>query len=326
MTGRPPPRLALVVPCHNEEAVLPETARQLAALLDGLLAEGCIAPAPAVWFVDDGSRDRTWALIGELQAADPRVRGIKLSRNVGHQYALMAGLDTADGDVLVSLDADLQDDPTIIGPMVDCYRGGADIVLGVRSDRSSDGWFKRSSAQAYYKALSALGVEIVHDHADFRLLSRAALEALAGFGESNLFLRALIPRLGFTTATVPYRRAERFAGETSYPLGKMISFALDGVTSFSTRPLRLITVLGFFVSLGSFALGFWAMVTAAFGHGAVPGWASTTVPIFMLGGVQLLSLGIIGEYIGKIYVETKRRPRYIIETIAGREEREHGTR
>jgi glycosyltransferase involved in cell wall biosynthesis len=313
MTLRPPPSLGLVLPCYNEEAVLPETARQLTALIDSLSADGRIASA-RVYFVDDGSRDRTWAIIEDLQRADPRFSGIKLSRNRGHQNALMAGLAAARQEAVVSLDADMQDDPQVIGAMVDAYRGGAEIVLGVRNDRSSDSWFKRSTAQGYYKFLRGMGVDIVADHADYRLMSARALQALAGYAEVNLFLRALVPQLGFSVATVPYRRAERFAGESKYPLGKMLAFAFEGITSFSTRPLRLITLLGFVVSTVSFVLALWALFTAIFLSSTVPGWASTVVPIYFICGVQLLCVGIIGEYVGKIYLETKRRPRFIVET------------
>ena len=313
---RAAPSLDVVVPCYNEEEVLPETARQLGALLDALLAAGSIT-AGRVLFVDDGSRDATWALIEALNAADPRLGGVKLSRNRGHQNALMAGLATATADVVVSIDADLQDDPAIIAAMVDAYRGGAEIVLGVRSDRGSDSGFKRVTGQGFYRFLHAMGVEVVYDHADYRLMSRRALAALAEYPETNLFLRALIPQLGFTVASVPYRRAERFAGESKYPLGKMLAFALDGVTSFSTRPLRLITLLGFLVSSVSFGLGLWALFTAVFTRDAIPGWASTVVPIYLICGVQLLCIGIIGEYIGKIYFETKRRPRFIVDRVLG---------
>lgn len=319
MTLRSAPSLDIVVPCYNEEAVLPETARQLAALLDALGAAGSVASAE-VHFVDDGSRDRTWALIEALHATDARLGGIKLSRNRGHQNALMAGLSASTADVVVSIDADLQDDPAIIADMVDAYRGGAEIVLGVRSDRGTDSVFKRVTGQGFYRFLKGMGVEIVFDHADYRLMSRRALGALAQYTETNLFLRALIPQLGFTVATVPYRRAERFAGESKYPLRKMLAFALDGVTSFSTRPLRLITLLGFLVSSVSFALGLWALCVAVFTTHSVPGWASTVVPIYLICGVQLLCIGIIGEYIGKIYFETKRRPRFIIDRMLGDDE------
>lgn len=316
MTLRSPPTLDIVVPCFNEEEVLPETARQLGVLLDAMLGAGSIT-AGRVVFIDDGSRDRTWALIEALHRADPRLGGVKLSRNRGHQNALLAGLDAATADVAVSIDADLQDDPAIIAGMVDAYRGGAEIVLGVRSDRGTDSAFKRVTGQGFYRFLHAMGVEVVYDHADYRLMSRRALTALAGYSETNLFLRALIPQLGFTVATVPYRRAERFAGESKYPLRKMLAFALDGVTSFSTRPLRLITLLGFLVSTASFGLGLWALFIAVFTRDAVPGWASTVVPIYLICGVQLLCIGIIGEYIGKIYFETKRRPRFIVDRVLG---------
>lgn len=318
MILRAPPSLDIVVPCYNEAAVLPETARRLTALLDRLVAAGRVAAGPAVYFVDDGSRDATWSLIAGLNAADPRLRGVKLSRNRGHQNALMAGLDVATAEVVVTIDADLQDDPEVIGAMVDAWRGGAEIVLGVRSDRSTDTGFKRITGQGFYRVMGSLGVEIVHDHADFRLLGRPAIAALARYPERNLFLRALILQLGFTVATVPYVRAERFAGESKYPLGKMIAFALDGVTSFSTRPLRLITLLGFAVSAVAFALGLWALYVALFTGHSVPGWASITVPIYLICGIQLVCIGIMGEYVGKIYVETKGRPRFVIERVLGR--------
>ncbi len=312
MSLRPPPSLGLVLPCYNEEAVLPETTRQLLALLDGLQADGRIAAA-RVYFVDDGSTDGTWALIEAMRQTDARLSGIKLSRNRGHQNALMAGLAAAPQQAVISLDADLQDDPGIIGAMVDAWRGGAEIVLAVRSDRSSDSWFKRSTAQGFYRFMHNMGVDVVADHADYRLMGRRALAALAEYPEVNLFLRALVPQLGFSVATVPYARAERFAGESKYPLRKMIAFAFEGVTSFSTRPLRLITLLGFIVSSASFLLGIWAVFAAVFMRSTVPGWASTVVPIYLICGVQLLCVGIIGEYVGKIYLETKRRPRFIID-------------
>lgn len=312
---RPAPTLSIVVPCYNEVAVLPETARRLAVLLDNLQSAGRIAAVPQVWLIDDGSQDGTWSLIEQLVEDDARFRGLKLSRNVGHQRALMAGLATASGDVVVSIDADLQDDRSVIGAMVDAFRGGADIVLGVCSDRILDSWFERVSVRGYDRALRGFGVEVVDDHADFRLLSRIALEALAQYRETNLFLRALIPQLGFTVATVPYRRAERVAGTSKYPAWKMLALALDGVTSFSIRPLRLITLLGLAMSVVSFGLGLWALGTALCGGAVVPGWASTTVPVFMICGVQVLCTGIIGEYVGKIYFELKRRPRYLVERI-----------
>ena len=289
-----------------------EAVKEALALLDGLEADGRIASA-RVYFVDDGSTDTTWALIEAMHQTDARLSGIKLSRNRGHQNALMAGLAAAHQEAVISLDADLQDDPAVIGAMVDAWRGGAEIVLGVRTDRSSDSWFKRSTAQGFYRFMHDMGVDVVADHADYRLMGRRALAALADYPEVNLFLRALVPQLGFSVATVPYVRAERFAGESKYPLKKMIAFAFEGITSFSTRPLRLITLLGFLVSSVSFVLALWALVTAIFMRSTVPGWASTVVPIYFICGVQLLCVGIIGEYVGKIYLETKRRPRFIVD-------------
>jgi glycosyltransferase involved in cell wall biosynthesis len=314
VNGRHKPTLSVVVPCYNEEEVLPQTATQLQDLIDDMVRKGQIAPDSHVVLVDDGSLDRTWSLIEELHRRSPRVRGLKLSRNRGHQNALLAGLLSAPGDIVVSVDADLQDDLAVMGDMVEAYIGGADVVLGVRRDRTSDTPFKRVTAQAYYRFLRWMGVEIVYNHADYRLLSRRAVEALREHGEANLFLRALVVQLGFRTAIVAYDRASRAAGESKYSLRRMISLALGGVTAFSTLPLRYITVLGFLVSLFSFLLGGWALLVALFSERAVPGWASTVVPIYLICGVQLTCLGIIGEYIGRIYHETKRRPRYIVET------------
>jgi glycosyltransferase involved in cell wall biosynthesis len=287
--------------------------RRLDEILDGLISEGRIARGSHVTFVDDGSRDRTWALIAGYHARSPRWRGVKLSRNRGHQNALMAGLSSAGGDALISVDADLQDDPAAIGRMVDAYRQGAEIVFGVRSARRTDTAFKRHTAQGYYRLLAALGVEIVHDHADYRLLSRRALDGLHRYRESNLFLRALIPQLGFRTAVVTYERSSRFAGQSKYPLARMLGLAFEGITSFSTRPLRLIMLLGSIVSAASFLLGIWAIVAEVVFHVTVPGWASTVVPIYFICGLQTFCLGVVGEYIGKIYLETKQRPRFLIE-------------
>jgi glycosyltransferase involved in cell wall biosynthesis len=253
-------------------------------------------------------------LIEALHRDSSRMRGLKLSRNRGHQNALLAGLLSAPGDIVISADADLQDDLEVMRDMVEAHKGGADVALGVRRDRSTDTAFKRLTAHAYYRFLRVMGVEIVHNHADYRLLSRRAVEALREHGESNLFLRALVVQLGFKTAIVSYDRANRAAGESKYPLRRMISLALGGVTAFSTVPLRYITVLGFLVSLLSFVLSAWALGIAMFSDRAIPGWASTVVPIYLICGVQLTCLGIIGEYIGRIYHETKRRPRYIVET------------
>jgi glycosyltransferase involved in cell wall biosynthesis len=309
-------RLGIVVPCYNEQDVLDETARRLGALLDRMVDSGLIARSSAVYFVDDGSRDRTWEIIQRL-SADPRMRGIKLTRNRGHQNALFAGLMDAEGDVLISVDADLQDDLNVMEDMLRLHIDGCDIVYGVRADRTTDTWFKRFTAESYYRALGALGVQVVFNHADYRLLSRRTLEALAGFKEVNLFLRGIIPQLGFRTATVEYARGERFAGESKYPLRKMLALALEGVTSFTAAPLRAITGLGFLVCLGSFAMVAWALLARLLTDAAMPGWASTVVPIYFLGGVQLLCLGVIGEYLAKIYMEVKARPRYLIDARAG---------
>ena len=309
--------LSIVVPCYNEEAALPETVNRLMRLVRGLAAEGRIERGSHVVLVDDGSRDRTWSLIETYAAAHPEIRGIKLSRNRGHQNALLAGLLGAQGDITISVDADLQDDLNAIGEMIAAHAGGADIVYGVRKRRDTDSFFKRFSAEAYYWLLARMGVDIVFNHADYRLLSRRALDALKQFDESNLFLRGIIPQLGFRTAVVYYDRAERYAGESKYPLRKMLSFAWEGITSFSAAPLRLITGLGVLISLGSFLISLWAIWVRVFSASAVPGWASTVVPLYFLGGVQLLCTGIIGEYLAKIYMETKRRPHFIVESRAG---------
>ena len=310
---RTAPQLTLVVPCFNEEQVLPETIKQLSALLEQLLVKEQIQANSAIVFIDDGSRDNTWTLIEEHAQSNPLVHGIKLSRNRGHQHALLAGLHTVEGDAIVSIDADLQDDIQVIAHMVQAYRSGNDVVYGVRNERTTDSWFKRFTAEKYYDFLAIMGVELIHNHADFRLLSKKALEAFKAYDEVNLFIRGVIPTLGFPSTTVEYRRSERFAGESKYPLHKMISLALQGVTSFSPTPLRLIAGLGFSVSMISLLLMVWALYVRLVNPEAVPGWASSVIPIYFIGGIQLLSLGVVGEYIAKIYVETKRRPRYFIE-------------
>ena len=307
------PSLGIVVPCFNEEEVLLETARRLTTLLRALMTDGRVAAGSQVVFVDDGSRDRTWELIEGLATSDTLVGGIKLSRNRGHQNALLAGLYTCDADVLLSVDADLQDDIQAIPEMVRAYARGADIVYGVRNDRASDGFFKRATAQTFYRLISALGAESVYNHADFRLMSRRAVEALKSFREVNLFLRGMVPLIGFKSAIVYYARSERFAGESKYPLRKMIALALDAVTSFSIAPLRFITGLGFLVFLLSAAMGVWTVWVRLFTDRAVPGWTSTLLPIYLLGGLQILCVGVLGEYLGRVYQETKARPRYIIE-------------
>lgn len=307
------PVISIVVPCYNEEEVLPETISRLLPLIHDLVETKRISERSAVVFVDDGSRDRTWQLIEEGAQAHPHIRGLKLSRNRGHQHALLAGLHTVLGDAVISIDADLQDDIRVIKDMVEAFREGRDIVYGVRTERTSDSFFKRFTAEKYYTLLHIMGVELVHNHADFRLLSRQALEALKCYDEVNLFLRGVIPTLGFSTSQVEYVREERFAGESKYPLHKMLSLAIQGITSFSPAPLRIIAGLGLFVSFVSLLLIIWAVAVRIYNPAAVPGWASSVIPIYFIGGIQLLSMGVVGEYVAKIYLETKRRPRFFIE-------------
>lgn len=310
-----PPQIAIVIPCFNEQEVLPETVDRLTKKIRRMVASGLISDKSVIYLVDDGSRDATWALISSFADEQDVIRGIKLSGNRGHQNALLAGLMTAEGDAVVSIDADLQDDVDAIDQMVEKYLAGNEIVYGVRSKRETDTRFKRWSAEGYYSFIQRMGVRLVYNHADYRLLGRRAIEELRGFNEVNLFLRGIVPLLGFKTDTVLYERSARFAGESKYPLSKMIAFALEGITSFSNVPLRLITGLGFFVSLLAFLLIFWVLGIKLFTDDVVPGWASIVIPMAFLGGVQLLSLGIVGEYIAKIYMETKGRPKFIIEKV-----------
>lgn len=307
------PVLAIVVPCYNEEEVLPETNRRLLQLLARLHLEGLISGRSSICYVDDGSRDGTWALIEKLGLADGRVHGLKLSRNRGHQVALLSGLMTVEGDALVSIDADLQDDENVIEQMVREYLDGAEIVYGVRDSRATDSLFKRRTATWYYSLMRKMGVDLVYNHADFRLMGRRSIEALRQFGEVNMFLRGMVPLIGYRTATVKYDRSERLAGVSKYPLSKMLAFAIEGVTSFSIVPLRFITWVGFAISLFSFAMTIFVIYGTLVMKAAVPGWASTVVPVYFLGGIQLLSIGILGEYVAKIYLETKARPKFFIE-------------
>ncbi len=306
-------RLAIVVPCFNEEEVLPETSQRLLSMLTGLQDRQLASTDSSIHFVDDGSKDGTWAMIESLAAVDVRVHGIKLSRNRGHQPALLAGLLSVQGDAVVSIDADLQDDVSVIEAMVQAFAAGAEVVYGVRDSRQTDSAFKRNTALMYYGLMRKLGVDLVHNHADFRLLGRRAVEALRQYGEVNMFLRGIVPLIGFRAATVRYDRAERFAGVSKYPLRKMLTFAIEGITSFSIVPLRMITLLGFIVSGLSFAMIVFIIYGTLVLRAAIPGWASSVVPIYFLGGIQLLSIGILGEYVAKIYLETKQRPRYVIE-------------
>jgi polyisoprenyl-phosphate glycosyltransferase len=309
------PQVSLVIPCFNESEVLPETIRRLTELLASLTAAQMVAPESHLFFVDDGSTDQTWSIIEQHAARDRRVTGAKLSRNQGHQNALLAGLFTAPGDVLISLDADLQDDIRTIPAMLEQHARGCDIVYGVRSDRSNDSRFKRSTASCFYRLMRWLGAESLPNHADFRLMTRRAIEALKLYREVNLFLRGLVPLVGFRSAIVTYERQERFAGRTKYPVRKMVALALNAITAFSVVPLRLITALGFIVFSFSAAMVVWTLWVRLFTDEAAPGWTSTTLPIYLLGGLQILCLGIIGEYLGKLYQEAKNRPRYIIERV-----------
>ncbi len=307
------PVLYIVVPCYNEQEVLPITAPMFLDKLNSLAAAGKISRDSRVLFVNDGSRDRTWEIIEELAAKDEHYIGISQSRNRGHQNAVLAGLMEAKEmcHITISIDCDGQDDINAMDEMVDAYLDGCEVVYGVRSDRETDTFFKRFTAQCFYKFLALMGAEVVYNHADYRLISARVLKEFANYREVNLFLRGLVPLVGFKSTTVNYSRAERIAGESHYPLSKMISLAADGITSLSVKPLRLITGFGVFVAFVSFIGVIWAIVTALTGK-AVAGWASMTCIVCFVSGVQLICLGIIGEYIGKIYMETKQRPRYII--------------
>jgi len=306
-------RLDIVVPCFNEKEVLPETCSRLVALLQRLIESHKISPGSKICFIDDGSTDETWKLIEQLSAENPLVSGVKLSRNRGHQNALIAGLFTVTGDVVVSIDADLQDDIDSIELMIDKFNSGVDIVYGVRGERPTDSVFKRTTAKLFYKLMAILGTELVFNHADYRLMSRRAIESLKQYPEVNLFLRGIVPLLGFKSDVVTYTRSERFAGESKYPLKKMLVFAIEGITSFSIVPLRLITLLGFLVFTGSMLVAAWVLWAKFFTDGTIPGWASIVLPMSFLGGVQILCTGILGEYLGKVYAETKSRPRFFID-------------
>ena len=307
-----------VIPCYNEQEVLPITAEQLRIKYDQLLQSGLIVENSRILLVDDGSKDRTWQIISQLHQKDSRFQGVKLSRNRGHQNALLAGLMTARSfcDAAISLDADLQDDINAMDAMLQKFQDGCDIVYGVRSDRETDTVFKRCTAQGYYKFMSGMGGELVYNHADYRLMSRRALDGLAEFGEVNLFLRGIVPMIGYSSDIVTYARKERPAGKSKYPLKKMLAFAWEGLTSLSIRPIRMITILGTLIFLVSIGMLIYSVIRHAMGA-TITGWTSLAVSIWAIGGLQLLAIGIIGEYIGKVYLETKSRPKYIIETYLG---------
>ncbi|MBT9674595.1 glycosyltransferase [Gemmiger formicilis] len=313
MNNRTEPILYIVIPCYNEQEVLPITAPMFLQKINDLAAAGKISPDSRVLFVNDGSKDRTWGIINELASSDEHYVGICQSRNRGHQNAVLAGLMEAKSrcDITISIDCDGQDDINAMDGMVDAYRDGCDIVYGVRSKRDTDTFFKRFTAESFYKILNAMGAEVVFNHADYRLMSARALEEFAKFKEVNLFLRGMVPLVGFKSTCVTYERHERIAGESHYPLSKMLALAFDGITSLSIKPIRFITGFGVFVALVSFIGVLWAVIEAAMGL-TVSGWASMTSIICFVSGVQLICLGVIGEYIGKIYLESKHRPRYII--------------
>lgn len=310
--------LSIVVPCYNEEAALPKTNDSLLAFISKLILENKVSRESRIYYVDDGSKDNTWSYIERYASNSEYVEGIKLSRNCGHQNALLAGLFSVPGDAVISIDADLQDDISAIEKMTEEFLSGVDVVYGVRIDRSTDSFFKRFTAAMYYRILRSLGVEVIDNHADYRLMSRRAIEALKEFPEVNVYVRGLIPLVGFRSSLVFYKREPRIAGESKYPFRKMLSLAWQGVTSMSIVPLRIVTATGIMVFAVSMLLSLFIVSVKLFTDRALPGWASTVLPIYLLGGVQILCVGILGEYMGKIYLEVKSRPRYTIEKITSR--------
>ena len=315
------PVLYIVIPCYNEQEVLPITAPLFLEKIQQLAKDGSISPDSRILFVNDGSKDKTWEIICDLAKRDPHYLGISQSRNRGHQNAVLAGLMEARErcDITISIDCDGQDDINAMDKMVEAYHDGCEVVYGVRSSRATDTFFKRFTAESFYKLLNAMGAEVVFNHADYRLMSARVLKEFANFKEVNLFLRGMVPLVGFKSTSVAYERHERLAGESHYPLSKMLALAFDGITSLSVKPIRLITGFGVVVALISFIGVIWAVIQAVLGH-TVSGWASTTSIICFVSGVQLICLGVIGEYIGKIYMETKARPRYIISVRTWEEE------
>ncbi|WP_160722338.1 glycosyltransferase family 2 protein [Bacillus sp. USDA818B3_A] len=308
------PILTIVVPCYNEEEVLPQSIKELAGQLKELIADSLVSKQSKILFVDDGSKDRTWEVIYKESLRNDYVRGLKLSRNAGHQNALLAGLYTAKehSDCVISIDADLQDDIRVIREFILKFQQGFDIVYGVRKGRETDSLFKRSTAQGFYKLMKKMGVDLVYNHADFRLLSKRAVQELERFNEVNLFLRGIVPLLGFRSDVVYYDRLERQAGETKYPLKKMLAFAFDGITSFSVSPIRFVLITGFVSFFMSLIFGGYFLALKFFGT-TQTGWTSLITSIWLIGGLQLIAIGLIGEYVGKIYKETKHRPKYIVE-------------
>ena len=314
--------LYLVIPCYNEDAVLPETTRRLTVKLDQMTKTNLISSKSKILYIDDGSTDNTWSSIESLHKEYKRVAGLKLAKNRGHQNALLAGLMTAKdcADIAISMDADLQDDIEVLNQFIKEYQNGSEIVYGVRSSRKKDSFFKRNTAQLFYTFMKWLGVDIVYNHADYRLMSARAVKELENFKEVNIYLRGMVPFVGFKSTCVPYARTERLAGKSHYPLRKMLSLAINGITSLSVKPIRLITALGFIIALISFIAIIWSVISFFVGS-TVAGWASTVSIVCFLGGIQMLCIGIIGEYVGKIYLETKGRPRFIVEEKTKEEEK-----
>lgn len=311
------PTIAIVLPCYNEEKALPISAKRLLELIDAMIFENKIAPNSYILCSNDGSKDETWSVIQQLHGQDNRIKGISLAHNRGHQNALLAGLMTVIDrcDAAISIDADLQDDPDAIIKMVDDFKSGKEIVYGVRSSRATDTWFKRTSAHAFYKFQKTMGLDTIYDHADYRLMSNRALKLLSEYGESNLFLRGIIPQIGLETSIVTYERKERVAGESKYPLSKMLSFSIDGITSFSARPMRMILMTGVLLLVIDVLVALYVL-GAYFMHNTISGWSSLMLSVWFLGSLILMGIGIVGEYIGKIFIEVKNRPRYAIkETI-----------
>lgn len=311
-----PPVIAIVVPCYNEEQALPISAARLLEILNRMAAQGIASPNSFIMCCNDGSRDRTWQIISELHLADKRVKGISLAHNRGHQNVLLAGLATVQPmcDAAISIDADLQDDPEAIIEMVNLFNNGKEIVYGVRASRESDTWFKRTTARGFYSFQKAMGLDTVYDHADYRLMSARAIALLLQYEEKNLFLRGIIPQIGLDTAVVKYDRAMRVAGESKYPLSKMLSFSIDGITSFSARPMRIIFLVGLFLLLIDIVVAIWVFV-AHFFYDTMSGWSSLMLSVWFLGSLILMSIGVVGEYIGKIFIEVKNRPRFAIKDI-----------
>ena len=310
--------LYIVVPCYNEEAVLPETQKELGNKLETMITAGAVSEKSRIIFVDDGSKDKTWELIEKYHSENPRIGGVKLAHNRGHQFAVLAGLMTVKDlcDMAITMDADLQDDIDVVDKFVEKYKEGCEVVYGVRNSRATDTFFKKTTAEGFYKIMQAMGVDIVFNHADYRLMSKTVLDALSEYKEVNLFLRGIVPLIGCKSDTVEYASKERFAGESKYPLKKMLAFAIDGITSFSIKPIRLITTLGVGALCASALMIIWFIIGAVRGN-TVSGWATIVISIWLFGGLILLGLGVVGEYIGKIYMEAKGRPRFRVEKFLG---------